>query len=302
MLKLFFTSLILFHLSSALAQSLTEAPLVKEANVYNNLMNTPYSLFIHQRNYILPAVYNWAVHDEIYSSLPGFVNKDRKYYTNIEAEFQISFFVPIYRNIFLSGWDILAAYTHHSWWQLYNSAWSKPFRETNYKPELFIRKIDNHPLRISHFKLAAYDIGYVHQSNGQIHLLSRGWNRAYVRTYLLNEEVSMSLEAWIRLPEKDGEDDNTDILTYMGLGEMTLHKSMGSHSLEVKFPLAAKPGIELMYSYPWHEHLRWFVTGRSGYGHSLVEYNLKTERLGIGITLESLMDTNNNIKAETKPK
>lgn len=75
----------------------------------------------------------------------------------------------------------------------------------------------------------------------------------------------MTLEAWFRLPENS----NEDIQRYRG--------------------------VELMYSYPWREHLRWFITGRKGYGHSLIEYNERTERIGVSITLENLMDKNDNL-------
>ena len=266
-----------------------------ENNTYQTLLNTPYSLFIHDRTYLLPVVYNWTPHTEIYSGLAKAQPSGQPFYGHVEAEFQISFFFPIYRRFLRSDWDLLAAYTHHAWWQIYNSAWSKPFRETNYRPELFFRKVNDHPVRIFDLNLAALDLGYMHESNGQVQVISRSWDRLFARGYFLNDNWSMALEAWIRLPEKSNEDDNEDIQRYRGVGQIVVHKSIGSHSLEVKVPFAQNGGVELMYSYPWREHLRWFVTGRTGYGHSLIEYKERTERIGVGITLENLMDKNDDL-------
>lgn len=265
-----------------------------DVSAYDKLLNNRYSLFTHERTYILPFSYNATPHNEIYSGLLGLEEQQKgvPFYGNTEAEFQISFFIPIYRHIADSKWDLLVAYTHHAWWQVYNSSWSRPFRETNYKPEIFFRKVNHEPTTISIFNVVAYDVGYVHQSNGQIQVVSRSWDRVFGRTYLVSPSFSLSLEAWIRLPEKD-DDDNTDILTYMGLGEATLHKSFGNHTIEAKVPFAAKPGLEFQYSYPWHDHLRWFVSASTGFGHSLIEYNKESQRIGVGITVETFMDKQN---------
>lgn len=188
------------------------------------------------------------------------------------------------------------AYTHRAWWQLYNASWSKPFRETNYTPELFARHLDHHPWQIFGFDLVAYDIGYMHESNGQIQILSRSWDRVFARTYFRHATASMFLvlSGWIRLPEESEKDDNTTIQKYMGVGEAELYQRLGSHSLSVKVPLAQYPGVELKYSYPWTNGLRWFVNYRFGYGHSLIEYDREVQRLGVGITLENFLDREEN--------
>jgi phospholipase A1 len=98
------------------------------------------------------------------------------------------------------------------------------------------------------------------------------------------------LTGWIRLPESKAQDDNSDIFDYMGTGEIHFQKFSGIHTYEIIMPLAIKPGAELRYSYPWQDNLRWFFNLRFGYGHSLIEYDQKITRVGMGITLEIFLD------------
>ena len=278
--------------NSATAIKTTEAQSF-DAKHYEQYMNSRYTLFTHERNYFLPISYVANPTKDLYPTAKAFEpNNQNKYYSNTEAEFQISFFLPLLRkiSIFGSDWDLLFSYTHHAWWQLYNGAWSRPFRETNYTPEIFIRQIDpNSNYDIFGLKALGYDLGYVHESNGQIQILSRSWNRLFARAYLVSDQAALILNAWMKTPETSS-DDNADIQIYKGLGSIEFQKTFGPHTVEVEFPMAAKPGVELRYSYPWKEGLRWFVDIKYGYGQSLIEYDIETKRIALGFTLENFLD------------
>src|SRR5688572_14682645 len=71
--------------------------------------------------------------------------------------------------------DLWVAYTQDSYWQVLNAEISRPFRETNHEPEIYVtlRSRDNP------YGLRATSIGVVHQSNGQGGPTSRSWNRIY---------------------------------------------------------------------------------------------------------------------------
>lgn len=265
---------------------------VPEFSAYKELLDSRYSLFTHKRTYLLPFSYVFNPSRDLYSAARNFDGKNtNEFYEKTEAEFQISFFLPIYRKVAASEWDFMFAYTHHSWWQVYNSAWSKPFRETNYAPELFFRRITaNRNDEFLGFKVLGYDLGYIHESNGQVQLLSRSWDRFFARTHLLSNGIGMILTVWARLPEEAGQDDNSSILTYMGVGSIEVQKTIGRHSFEVEIPIAAQPGVDLKYSYPWKDGFRWFVDIRYGYGQSLVEYDRETKRFALGIMLENFLD------------
>lgn len=266
---------------------------LKRKKDYDKLLSTRYSLLPHRSTYLLPFVYNWMPHENIYQSIktvdPKNANKD--YYKNQEAEFQISFAIPVWRKIAKSRWDLMFAYTHHAWWQIYNSAWSRPFRETNYTPEIFARYIYGEPKKVFGFDVEAVDIGYMHQSNGQIQGLSRSWNRLYVRSLLKNDYISFLLTAWYRVPEERDDDDNRDIYNYMGFGDIEIFKKFGNHAIHYRTPILSHHfSSDLKYSYPWREGLRWYLSYQSGYGQSLIEYNRQTQRLGIGFVLENLLN------------
>lgn len=282
----------LFLLSSNLFSQELPDPLAKEKEGYFKLLSTKYVLMPHKGTYLLPIVYNKKPHEDLYrgikSTLP---NHSSDFYEKEEAEFQISFMIPVQNKIFKSNFDLNIAYTHHAWWQLYNKAYSRPFRETNYMPEIFVRYIDPSTSEFAGIDLMAADIGFVHQSNGQIQIISRSWNRVYGRLFMQSLGFKFLATGWYRLPEKRAEDENRDIYDYMGYGELEIVKNLGAHTLSLKTPLIARHfSLDFKYSYPWKDNLRWYLSMQSGYGHSLIEYNRQTERYGVGIVLDSFMD------------
>jgi phospholipase A1 len=284
--------ILIFLTSSLVFSEEIPDPLAKDKEGYFKLLSTKYVLLPHRGTYLLPIVYNTKPHEDIYSGIIGTLNnKKSDFYKKEEAEFQISFMIPVERKFFDSNFDLNVAYTHHAWWQLYNKANSRPFRETNYTPEIFFRYVDPSTSQFAGIDLMAADIGFVHQSNGQIQALSKSWNRILGRTYLQSHGFLFFISGWYRLPETIKEDDNRDIYEYMGYGELEIAKSFGKHTLSFKTPIAArKISTDIKYSYPWKENLRWYLSMQSGYGHSLIEYNRSTQRYGVGIVLDSFID------------
>ncbi len=263
-----------------------------EKENYFKLLETKYVLIPHKGTYLLPFVFNTRPHDEIYKGIINSLsNQNSDFYKKEEAEFQISFMIPIQRKMLDTNFDLNVAYTHHAWWQLYNPDNSRPFRETNYIPEIFLRYIDPSATKVGGFDFRGVDFGFIHESNGQIQLLSRSWNRVYIRTLLQNSGFQVFTSAWYRIPEKKNEDENRDIYKYMGFGELEISKSLGKHTLTFKTPIAARHvSLDFKYSYPWKENLRWYVSVETGYAHSLIEYNYSTRRYGIGFVLDSFID------------
>lgn len=287
-----FSVFVLFFYSLSTWSQITDIADEKKRD-YDNLKHTRFSLLPHNNTYLLPFVYNSMPYESIYDSLksvdPKAENDD--YYKNIEAEFQISFAIPVVTKIADRDWDILMAYTHHAWWQVYNSDWSRPFRETNYMPEIFSRYIYSEPKNVFGLKLVGLDTGFVHQSNGQIQILSRSWNRVFGRAIMTSPHFTFIVMGWYRIPESKKDDDNPDIYNYMGLGSLEVARNFGDHTIHLKTPLLSHHlSLDIKYSYPWQEGLRWYASYQSGYGHSLIEYDRPTQRFGVGVTLENLFD------------
>ena len=105
-----------------------------------------------------------------------------------------------------------------------------------------------------------------------------------------NTIVTVAL--WYRLPEEDDVDDNPDIHNYLGYGEVQIAQLIGRSKFNLRLiPRARKQGGELSYSFPIQQGLRVYMKASYGYGLSLIDYNIETRRVGLGIALSDLLTT-----------
>ncbi|MDH5561432.1 MAG: phospholipase A, partial [Deltaproteobacteria bacterium] len=133
----------------------------------------------HKPNYFLPVSY---------STFQG----DRK---EKEAKFQLSFKQGFFK---MGGNVIFFAYTQKSFWQVFDLENSRPFRETNYNPELFFR---SDIVTTDHLGSFALDFGYEHESNGAREPISRSWDRLYFIIKHKSDFLVLKYKYWYRLPE-----------------------------------------------------------------------------------------------------
>jgi phospholipase A1 len=190
-------------------------------------------------------------------------------------------------------------YTQLSFWQLYDADHSRPFRENNYEPELIYSLRPNELIADFDLFPAILNIGLVHQSNGQSNPRSRSWNRIYIqpgieRTYENSRRLVLLVRLWQRIKEDVATDDNPDITDYMGYGDVELR-----YSLDGKWEataIAKSRSFELNLAAPWESirllmlaapgehntniHIQYFT----GYGESLIDYNHRQTRWGIGMS------------------
>lgn len=203
-----------------------------------------------------------------------------------EAMYQLSFkfrVVDLQDSIGASLWG---GYTQQSQWQVYNPTVSRPFRETDYEPELMLAF---HPDR--HFlgmRWRLLNFGLVHQSNGQSDPLSRSWNRAYVQFGFEHDRFELLLRPWWRIPENLGSDDNPDIVDYMGYGDAVASYHVGRQTLSLLGrynPRSHKGALQASWSFPVWRRMRGYVNVFSGYGESLLDYNWRQTSFGFGMAL-----------------
>ena len=94
----------------------------------------PYVITPHKMNYILPVTITDEINKDAYNDFSNWAENLK----DIEAKFQISIKVPLTTGSFLTKGDqLFFGFTIESWWQLYTESISRPFRETNYQPEIF---------------------------------------------------------------------------------------------------------------------------------------------------------------------
>ncbi len=190
------------------------------------------------------------------------------------------------------------AYSQQSYWQLFTPALSRPFRNTDHEPEI----VYVHPLSLR--PLAGWTPrfvggGLVHQSNGQSLPRSRSWNRVYAMAGMDHASgATLQLRAWKRLREDAADDDNPSITDYIGRAELTagwvrphgqsasltwrttLHDaSRGSWRLDWFVPVATAEAPGRFGRLRLHTQLF------SGYGDSLLDYNVRRTVLAVGLSL-----------------
>jgi phospholipase A1/A2 len=198
----------------------------------------------------------------------------------VSAKFRV---VDLQRSIGASLW---AGYTQLSQWQVYNPTVSRPFRETDYEPELMLAF---HPdQRVLGMRWRLLNFGLVHQSNGQSDPLSRSWNRAYVQFGLERGGLELLLRPWWRIPERLANDDNPDITDYMGYGDAvaTYHWGRQTVSALGRYnPRTHKGALQASWSFPVWRRMRGYVQLFNGYGESLIDYNWRQTSFGFGMAL-----------------
>ena len=89
---------------------------------------------------------------------------------------------------------------------IFNSALSRPYRETNYEPEVLLSLRTNY--RLLGFTGRLLTAGLVHQSIGRAEPLSRSWNQIVAQIGLERRSTTLLFRPWWRIPEASSRDDN----------------------------------------------------------------------------------------------
>ncbi|BEH13141.1 phospholipase A [Marinobacter shengliensis] len=247
------------------------------------------SFVTHRPNYILPITYVDDPNPRPVSPRLGTGGYDYGLEQE-EAKYQISFKVPLLTGIFDDRTTFWFGYTQQSYWQVYNTNDSAPFRETNYEPEIFFRHRLNWD--IGPGTLSAVSLGFNHQSNGQSEPRSRSWNRITGTAAYSYDRWLFMVHPWYRLPESSSDDDNSDIEKYLGHGSYhAVYKLTEDRTFSLKLlnnmRSTNRTSVEFGYSFPMGDTLKGFFQYYNGYGESLIDYNERIERFGVGIMLNN---------------
>lgn len=270
-----------FFLQSAFADEIKSIDVVgsrvkKEQKQEDN----PFSISVYKPNYLLPFYYVGS---------PYTASVDRSNQNNLkreEVKFQLSFKVPVWRNVYNNRSTLYAAYSQVSYWQAYSD--SAFFRETNYEPEIFLANNVNWHLS-SDWQIKFLNIGAVHQSNGRGGDWERSWNRIYGEAIIADENWMLSLKPWYVIRDSTYKRQNSDMASYLGYDQIVLsykyHNqtfSLEKTNIERGFSRGA---IQATWSFPLTTKIKGYIQYFNGYGQSLVEYNHRARSVGIGIAL-----------------
>jgi phospholipase A1 len=246
-----------------------------------------YALTAYRMNYILPLAYDQ--HRPSSEPYRNDVAGDAAQSQKIEAKYQLSFKFPLLQDLFGGPGDLVAGYTQRSFWQMYNTQASRPFRETNYEPEIWYQ----HPIGqdFAGWNLVSATIGLNHQSNGRAQEYSRSWNRLMSSFIFERGDSAVMLRPWLRVKE-NSDDDNPDINHYLGNFDLSIGRKIGRQSFEltVRNNLQGRGNrgaLQLGWSFPLPKspRMRGYVQWFNGYGESLIDYNVRQNTLGVGLML-----------------
>lgn len=255
-----------------------ETSLERRLRQERELASNPFSFTPHRRNYILPVSYSSNPNQERFE----YIQQDTDLQP-VEIKFQLSVKVPVMQGLLDDRGSVHFAYTQTSWWQAYNNDASKPFRETNYTPEVFFTY--EQPRYFLGITNTWNRFGYAHQSNGRTEPQSRSWNYLYISSAFARGPWMLEATPRIKLPRFKGEDDNPDLEDYVGYLDLRLAyvNARQEYVLTVKGnPRTEKAGLQFDWSFPVYGRLRGLFQAYAGYGESLIDYDHENYRVSLG--------------------
>lgn len=200
---------------------------------------------------------------------------------NVEATMQFSFKAKLAQRIFGKG-ALWGGYTQKSYWQVYNVEYSRPFRETNYEPEI----IFNYPVQFDFLKMKMLGVDYNHQSNGREgDKFTRSWNRIILHAGFEDNQWSLLVRTWLTFET----DENPDIEDYMGRADFTFNYRLKKHLFTLKAQHSLRLGddnhgsVEVDWAFPIYGNLKGYAQFFHGYGDAMIDYNQIHTIAGIGI-------------------
>ena len=249
--------------------------------------NSNFTIIPHNPNYLMPFTYAQNINQEPHGDILSH-SDDGNGLKNSEAKFQFSFKIPLVKKVINNKLSFWFAYTQLSFWQVYASNVSKPFRENNYQPELLFLYQPDYRMNFFGMKNVMNYFHLNHQSNGRSGPQSRSWNRIMASFVFEKNQTLLIFKPWYRIPDKI--DDNPGIHNYIGSGEIDLFVKLGQEVCGIRLFNNLdfnqnRTSIELSWSIPLGKRLKGIVQYYNGYSESLIDYNFRNQRLGIGLLL-----------------
>jgi phospholipase A1 len=288
--KVLILILVLFTVSSLMGQT---SSIFKKMETYKSLAQIwelepetsgeTFLMTTYKPVYVLPFRFSSHRRDVPFEQGDETTNEEPIQLDNIEATLQFSLKTKLARGIFGKA-DLWLGYTQKSYWQVYNKEFSRPFRETNYEPEI----IFNHPAKFNFLGLKAKMIGFAfnHQSNGREgEKFTRSWFRFIMHAGFEDKQWSLVVRTWIASEFSE----NPDIKNYMGRGDVTFNYRLNRNLLTLHAQHSLRLGsdnqghVEFDWAFPIHGNLKGYFQFFHGYGDAMIDYNQIHTIGGIGI-------------------
>ena len=240
----------------------------------------------HLPMYVMPLWYNATPNYDIHSPTHVSPSLTKDELQHLDSKLQISMKTKLAQDVFDTNADVWLGYTQQSYWQVYNGKSSRPFRSSDYQPEIFLTQ----PIKGNlpgNGSLRMLGAGLVHESNGQSDPLSRSWNRIYAMAGTEWGKLTVIPRLWLIANENSKDSDNPDIGDYMGYGDVRWLYPLNDQSTVggvMRYnPSTNKGAIQVDYAYPLTGGMKAILQVFHGYGENIQDYNHKSTNIGIGI-------------------
>jgi len=240
-----------------------------------------FALIVYKPNYFLAGTYNFDPNQKPFDVGALRVRHE-------EVKLQLSFKVKLTDGLFGDNGDLWATYTQQSYWLAY--AKSAPFRDTSYEPSLLFTWRTRFDAMGWRARLLGLELDHQSNGRGEFGALSRSWNRVIGKAVFERGDFVAEARAWWRIPEPRSSDNNPDIERYMGNTELLVSWEHGPHTLSAQMrsnlsPRSHRGAAELTWSFPVpkSQNLKGYAQYFYGYGESLIDYNVRTNRIGLGL-------------------
>jgi phospholipase A1 len=266
-------------------QGLENSPVIQRIENEEKVQQNPFAITFYKPTYVLPYYYTASPDTGVYMG----ETPENESLKKSEVKYQLSFKIPLWQHIAGLPTTLLFGYTQMSYWQLYDK--SAFFRETDYEPEFFLMsEINVHLFR--DWNINFFNVGAVHQSNGFGGSLERSWNRVYVSAIASSGNWAVSVRPWYVFHDATYNRQNPHMAKYLGYGQLTVAYKFYNQV----FALEGRNFIEhggrwaaatASWSFPVTKHVKGYVQVFSGYGQSLIEYNHRTNAVGLGFAFSN---------------
>jgi phospholipase A1 len=194
-------------------------------------------------------------------------------------------------------------FTYKAFWQIYDLGNSRPFREQDYNPELFLEFTGTWGIDVIRLGLAEHESNGEKQSytqEGKRINYSRTWDRSYLYLWQnLSDYFALGCKAWVVTSSRSDEyrafyDDNPDIQYYLGSGELyavfgrypavlTLMLRRGWLDETETYKIEGRLPLDRLFDMDGSGHDIYFQYF-NGYGDSLIDYNRRVTRFALGVS------------------
>ncbi|MFC0446298.1 phospholipase A [Pseudidiomarina halophila] len=253
-----------------------------------------FQLRTYRPNFLLPIHHSSNINTQPQSPTRGPSEPLESYKPN-EVKLQISLRTKLFENLLLPNADLWVSYSQVSLWQAWNSDDSSPFRSTNYNPDVFyiLPWSDKFDFIPGDARIRFAKVGFAHESNGQTKPDSRSWNYFHFGGAIEWGDVLWETTWKQRVNEVGDEDDNPDLIRFRGNFEnqISWRNQLSTYSLTRKTRELSwdRGSWQLDFTHPVNsskpDGLRFYIQFFSGYGETLIDYNHRQNRIGIGFLL-----------------